>query len=454
MLRRTVPRWQVWNCHRKKGVQRERLAHTLLARYSVLHRCNAEQKIGGFLLRFGDVCRPAYRRQISPKALAGRARKRGARQRYGGVHRVLATPQNPLVNGGNMFCCGLKKDTRKGEKLAEQYTILRFRKYKRGGVYGIQKHNERQKTEYKSNPDIDLERVKQNYHIHVPEPCGYRKQLDTLVEEAKCRRRKDSVYMLEALITSTPSFFEGKSLEEQRAYFERAYEFMAERVGRKNIISAVVHMDEKSPHMHFCFCPLTKDNRLCAKEITGNPQHLSDYWQTGFFEYMSQTYPDLVRGKSAKETRRKHIPTWLFKQSERLDKLYSEVEAVLSDIGMFNAKGKSEQALAILREWYPVANYFNAQVKKSEGRVKELEEKVEVLKDGIAERDKTSLKYLNETFELKYENEELQLAVEKLQRQNEAHQRLIERIPPDILAQLQKELQDKKRDRRDRGWSR
>ena len=67
--------------------------------------------------------------------------------------------------------------------------------------------------------------------------------------------------------------------EEQKAYFTMALDFISERVGEKNILSAVVHMDEKTPHMHLCFVPITPDNKLSAKSILGNQKSLSE-WQT------------------------------------------------------------------------------------------------------------------------------------------------------------------------------
>ena len=79
-------------------------------------------------------------------------------------------------------------------------------------------------------------------------------------------------------------------------------------------MSAVVHMDEKTPHLHLTFVPLTKDNRLCAKEIIGNRANLTK-WQDDFHAYMVEKYPDLERGESASKTGRKHIPTRLFKQA-------------------------------------------------------------------------------------------------------------------------------------------
>ena len=94
-----------------------------------------------------------------------------------------------------------------------------------------------------------------------------------------------------------PEFFKGKSPKEIAAYFQRAADFLIDRVGRENIVSAMVHMDEKTPHLHLVFVPLTKDNRLCAKEIIGNRANLTK-WQDDFHACMVEQYPDLERGKA------------------------------------------------------------------------------------------------------------------------------------------------------------
>ena len=44
------------------------------------------------------------------------------------------------------------------------YTILRFKKDKGGAIAGCERHNERKKEAYKSNPDIDMNKSKENYH--------------------------------------------------------------------------------------------------------------------------------------------------------------------------------------------------------------------------------------------------------------------------------------------------
>ena len=147
-----------------------------------------------------------------------------------------------------------------------QYAILRFAKHKGAPSGALEAHHERKKERYASNPDIDTERSKYNFHIIKPKE-RYSRFIKHRIEESGCRTRKDSTRFVDTLVTASPEFFKGKSTQETAAYFKRATEFLADRVGRENIISAVVHTDEKTPHPHLTFVPLTKDNRLCAKEI-------------------------------------------------------------------------------------------------------------------------------------------------------------------------------------------
>jgi len=75
----------------------------------------------------------------------------------------------------------------------------------------------------------------------------------------------------------------------------------AEALGKANIFAAVVHMDEKTPHMHLCFTPITNDGRLCAKEIIGNRTQLTK-WQDDFFEHMVKKFNNIERGEPARKT--------------------------------------------------------------------------------------------------------------------------------------------------------
>ena len=146
------------------------------------------------------------------------------------------------------------------------YAILRFAKHQGYPAKMIEDHHERNKETYASNPDIDLSRTSENFHIITPMQRYYA-EIQQRIVAAQCRTRKDSVRFVDTLITASPEFFEGKTKKEILAYYTHACRFMEERIGKQNIISAVVHMDEKTPHMHLVFVPLTSDNRLSARDI-------------------------------------------------------------------------------------------------------------------------------------------------------------------------------------------
>lgn len=243
-----------------------------------------------------------------------------------------------------------------------QYAILRFAKYKGPEIGHIESHNERTKEKYASNPDVDTSRSHLNFHLVTPQR-KYRAEAEKQIAEAGCRTRSDSVRVVEALVTASPEFFKGKKKIEVKAYFQEALDFIREHQDPKTIISAVVHMDEKTPHMHLCFVPLTEDGRLSAKEIVGNKKKLTQ-WQDRFWEHMVKKYPDLERGESASETGRDHIPPRVFKEAVHLNRMKEEIMAILNDTNPFNKKAKLDELEALLGKYVPGTEALRTKLKK------------------------------------------------------------------------------------------
>ena len=236
-----------------------------------------------------------------------------------------------------------------------QYAILRFAKYKGPEISNIEAHNERTKEKYASNPDVDTSRSHLNFHLITPEQ-KYRAEAERQIKDAGCRTRSDSVRVVEALVTASPEVFKGKKKSEVKAYFQEALDFIQQHQNPRTIISAVVHMDEKTPHMHLCFVPLTEDGRLSAKDIMGNKKKLT-WWQDEFWKHMVKKFPDLERGESASLTGRDHIPPRVFKEMTRLTKQKSKLEDLLTGINPFNAKSRAEEICKILDTYIPSVEY-------------------------------------------------------------------------------------------------
>ena len=247
-----------------------------------------------------------------------------------------------------------------------QYAILRFAKYKGPEIGHIESHNERTKEKYASNPNIDTSRSHLNFHLVSPER-KYRAE----AAAAGCRTRSDSVRVVEVLVTASPEFFKGKKKAEIKAYFTVALDFIQKHQSKDTIISAVVHMDEKTPHMHLCFVPLTKDKRLSAKEIVGNKKKLT-WWQDEFWKHMVGKYPNLERGESASETGRTHIPPRLFKEAVHLNRMKEQIMAILNDSNPFNKKSKAEELETLLDKYVPGVEVMRTKLKKYDKTYKEL----------------------------------------------------------------------------------
>ena len=158
---------------------------------------------------------------------------------------------------------------------------------KRKGSFGkIEAHHERTKAKYASNPDVDTLKSKNNFHIVQPNK-SYLQEVNTRIAACGCKTRKDSVKFVDTLITASSEFFKGKSKDEIQLFFQTAVDFLEHKIGNANILTAVVHMDEKTPHMHLCFTPITADGRLSAKEIIGNRTKLTN-------EYSDQFRPSIA----------------------------------------------------------------------------------------------------------------------------------------------------------------
>ena len=321
------------------------------------------------------------------------------------------------------------------------YAILRFKKVKIGGVSAACKHNERQKEIYKSNPDIDINRSVHNYHFVEPQQT-YHKEVKRMIAAAGCKSRSNSTVMVETLITASPEFMNDLPKKEQQEFFSRAFDFMAEKIGKENIIAATVHMDETTPHMHLSFCPITADKRLSAKDILGNQKKLSN-WQTVFHECMSARWNVLERGISSMETKRKHISVWLFKTATRLDKQFDEVTAAVADINVLNAGKKRDNALDLLEKWMPQAEKFTAQIKTVEGYIRTLEQDKQCnisVKRDLADCNNDLKKKLSDK---EYEIYRAGKKIYDLQCQIEKQKRLLDKLPPEIRQQLNRKERER-----------
>ena len=182
-------------------------------------------------------------------------------------------------------------------------------KYKRADIVGIERENERDEN-YKPtrNPQIDKSKTYLNYHT-MPYEKKYLAFIDERINQLSSKRKikDDAVLITSFILGSDKEFFDRITAEQQTQFFADCKEFFSERYGKENVISAVVHLDESTPHLHFNLIPVT-NGKLCAKELFDRTA-LRDL-QTDFYEAVGKKY-GLERGKEGSTA--KHLDTVAYK---------------------------------------------------------------------------------------------------------------------------------------------
>ena len=192
-------------------------------------------------------------------------------------------------------------------------------KYHKQDVAPIEKENERDENYEAANPQIDSGQTKNNYRFTPYFGKTYTEFINGRIKELGLFPRKDAVVMNSFVLGSDKTFFDGLAKVEQYNFFSDCYKFFAERYGEENIIAAVVHNDETTPHMHLNLMPVTKDGRLCSKQLFDKPQ--LQQLQTDFYEAVGKRW-GLQRGKEGSQ--KKHLSTAEFKAK----KIIEQAEAI------------------------------------------------------------------------------------------------------------------------------
>lgn len=144
--------------------------------------------------------------------------------------------------------------------------MAHLQKFTRGSVKAILEHDTRTAQHDYKNPDIDPKRTHENYSfIHDNRTAIER--LEQRLSEVKVQRRKDVNVLCSWVITKPFDVSE----EREEVFFKECYKFLCEKYGSRNVITADVHEDESTPHLHFTFVPTVANTRK-YKDPTKKPR--------------------------------------------------------------------------------------------------------------------------------------------------------------------------------------
>ena len=290
------------------------------------------------------------------------------------------------------------------------YAIIRNENYKMGQLPYIYRHNERKNTNY-SNPNINKNNSIKNYSLKSIN-TSYQKAFNIIKEKYKLKGqiKKVSNVMCELIITSDKDFFERIGEQETKRYFQMAYNFVAnyQNLGEEFIVSAKVHNDETTPHLHIVFIPVvhTKDKK--GKEI--NKLACSEFWkgkesykilQDKFYKCVTDNGFDLERGNTKGN---EHIPI------EKLKKVTSyEIQEMFKDTKHLEQEHLTNDIEIMRNNYKRVINKFNTLAKRYT-RIKNIVEETMNKAEQIQEENR-ELRQENTT--LKKENSKLQNYINK-----------------------------------------
>lgn len=215
------------------------------------------------------------------------------------------------------------------------YCIMRTEKRKRTDLSGIQKENARTATEYNNRvePGMDI------LNVNLIQSDDWMQDIQQEIDRAGARTRSNSVVALDTIYTASPRFFQGRTNEENDQFFRDCLQFHQDRFG--HVVSAVIHYDESTPHMHVISVPLTRDGRLSARDVIGNRTKMRQA-QTEFFEQVGRGY-GLERGvQQDGPEKAEHITA----QEHRLREVQQETQRELDRLGAVRHREQTERERA------------------------------------------------------------------------------------------------------------
>ena len=317
------------------------------------------------------------------------------------------------------------------------YSIIRNEKYTRSNLVGIYRHNERKNTSY-TNKNINHQKTNQNYSI---KKCNtnYLQTFDKIRQDRNLKGwiKKNSNVVCEYIITSDDEYFKSIGIEETKRYFQTAYEFVKsyKQLGEDYIISATVHLDEATPHMHLVYIPVVHTFDKKEQQAT-DKICCSEFWkgkdsykilQDNFNKYIVRACFDLERGDSKDN---KHIDIEKLKQITDYDmqEMSKGTQSIEQELITNNIEELRTDYKRIIKKFNTLAKQYT--------RVKTITDNV-IQKQIILENENENL--IQEVEQLENENNRLNNFLEKTYE----YISILVNFPIDRVKRLVKDFVDK-----------
>jgi hypothetical protein len=244
-------------------------------------------------------------------------------------------------------------------------------------VKGLEKEQERDGKI--SNPEIDPEKTHLNYDL-VQSELNLYQRVKKRVEEVKpvSRIQKNSVVDCSNIITVPQEQFKEWGIEKSKEYLKEVYNYFCKEFGKENVLSAKVHLDETTPHMHLHFTPVSLEGKLQARKVITREKLNKVHNEAP--KYLQEKGFDVVRGEG-KTTKSLEIKEF---KAKKLEDRIEELEKALIEA--------AERHKNTLKQFQEVQDSVKQQFESLKNTSKSLSKLSEHTKGVIGKLDKIEVK--------------------------------------------------------------
>lgn len=302
------------------------------------------------------------------------------------------------------------------------------KKNKISDIKGLEKEQDREGKI--SNKEIDPNKTHLNYEL-VPGDLKLYQRVKNRVDEVRpvSRIQKNSVVDYSNIITVPQEQFKEWGLERSKEYLKETYNYFCKELGTENIVSAKVHLDETTPHMHLHFVPVSEQGKLQARTVM-IPQRINKI-HTEAPQYLQEKGFDIVRGVGKTKTSLEINEFKAEKLKEEIKGLESKLNTLKNDFEAVRGVSSSIRELDCLevkkgflggkvtlseKDYNKLLDMSKQGVHNS-SKVKNLEFENNNLKDDNKIYKDSTQKTMQKVVELKKENQKLESRVKSLTQQ-------------------------------------
>ena len=289
---------------------------------------------------------------------------------------------------------GLKRNSAR-DLTPTQYAVMRCQKHKsRSSIKGSLKHTFREEE----TPNADPNRLQLNKQLWPKEPQGDNSNsvAERIDERLPDKIRKNGVHAVEYVMTASPEWFAEADSEKQHQWAEDSIEWLREKYGEENLMSVVMHADEKTTHLTALVTPITKDGRLSAREFIGGTKDQLSKDQDSYHEAVAHHgLTRGIKGSKAQHTTVKDYYKALNSDTEAHTITAEDLKPRKVGEGPFAPKESPEQVAERLNEKAAAINHFPATAAvTAPNRIQAAEAEVERVRNDTSSESARTIKAL------------------------------------------------------------